>query len=268
MLNPSPSSPSAPKSANPISSPYQLDAALFFFFFFYRPRPPPWIVPIPTSPIPHPTWNPKQTKLLPAKPGDTLRTPKPPTGPGTSAKPCTTACTTNPLGNQNAASPTCNTSTTATTMLDCEPTDTTPNPAPQPDTNGASTRQGGGPRSPAAETATGAVPRFITNAAGDTLDTTRITIPEGKFGYLLKGSSKSGVFRDSMGFDQASLDSALRSHLVDNFGGASESVPMTGGGMKFTVRGPMTGPSGQTWNVTTAWGVDPNGTIRLITATP
>lgn len=120
----------------------------------------------------------------------------------------------------------------------------------------------------AAETATGAVPRFITNAAGDTLDTTRITIPEGKFGYLLKGSSKSGVFSDSMGFDQSSLDSALRSHLVDNFGGASESVPMTGGGTKFTVRGPITGPSGQTWNITTAWGVDPDGTIRLITATP
>lgn len=41
---------------------------------------------------------------------------------------------------------------------------------------------------------------------------------------------------------------------------------MTGGGMKFTVRGLMTGPSGQTWNITTVWGVDPNGTIRLITA--
>ncbi len=120
----------------------------------------------------------------------------------------------------------------------------------------------------AAETATGAVPRFITNAAGDTLDTTRITIPEGKFDYLLKGSSKSGVFSDSMGFDQASLDSALRSHLVDNFGGASESAPMTGGGMKFTVRGPMIGPSDQSWNITTAWGVDLNGTVRLITATP
>lgn len=62
----------------------------------------------------------------------------------------------------------------------------------------------------AAETATGTGPRFITNAAGDTLDTIRITIPEGKFGYLLKGSSKSGVFSDSMGFDQSSLDSALR----------------------------------------------------------
>ncbi|WP_205856516.1 hypothetical protein, partial [Phytoactinopolyspora endophytica] len=100
------------------------------------------------------------------------------------------------------------------------------------------------------------------------LDTTRLTIPEGKFGYLLKNPNKSGVFRDSMGFDQAGLDTALRSHLVDNFGSAAGSAPMTGGGTKFNVRGPMTGPSGETWNITTAWGVDLDGTIRLITATP
>jgi hypothetical protein len=110
--------------------------------------------------------------------------------------------------------------------------------------------------------------RFVVNAAGDALDTARVTIPAGKFGYLLKNPSKAGVFRDSMGFDQQSLDSALRNHLVDNFGNASPSVPMTGGGTKFSVTGPMTGPSGQTWNITTAWGVDPDGTIRLITATP
>lgn len=71
-----------------------------------------------------------------------------------------------------------------------------------------------------------------------------------------------------MGFDQAGLDSALRSHLTKNFGNASTSVPMTGGGTKFVVRGPITGPSGQTWNITSAWGVDVDGTIRLITATP
>ena len=47
--------------------------------------------------------------------------------------------------------------------------------------------------------------RFITNVAGDTLDTSRITIPEGKFGYLLKNPSKAGVFSVSMGFDQPSL---------------------------------------------------------------
>ena len=110
--------------------------------------------------------------------------------------------------------------------------------------------------------------RFLTNPAGGTLDTTRVTIPEGKFGYLLKNPSKSGVFHDSMGFDQPGLDTALRQHLVDNFGNASPAAPMTGGGTKFTVRGPIAGPSGRTWDITTAWGVDPDGTVRLITATP
>lgn len=100
------------------------------------------------------------------------------------------------------------------------------------------------------------------------LDTTRVTIPDGKFGYLLENPSKSGVFTASMGFSQGTLDPALRSHLVDNFGTATRSVPMTGGGTKFSVTGPMTGPSGQKWTITTAWGVDPDGTVRLITATP
>lgn len=110
--------------------------------------------------------------------------------------------------------------------------------------------------------------RFIGNSAGYILDTTRITIPEGKFGYLLKNPSKSGVFKDSMGFGEAGLDCALRGHLTKYFGGASESDPMTGGGSKFVVRGPMTGPSRQPWDITTAWGVDLDGTARLITATP
>jgi hypothetical protein len=113
-----------------------------------------------------------------------------------------------------------------------------------------------------------AAARFITNSAGDTLDTSRVTIPEGKFGYLLKNPSKAGVFSDSMGFDQQSLNTALQSHLVDNFGGATESVPMTGGGTKFSVTGSMVGPSGESWDITSAWGVDPDGLIRLITATP
>ncbi len=110
--------------------------------------------------------------------------------------------------------------------------------------------------------------RFVVKSAGDVLDTTRVSIPAGKFDYLLKNPSKWGVFSDSMGFNQAGLDSVSRSHLTGNFGLASPSLPMVGGGTKFTVRGPMTGPSGQTWDITTAWGVDPNGTIRLIMATP
>ena len=110
--------------------------------------------------------------------------------------------------------------------------------------------------------------RFVANTAGDILDTTRITIPDGKFGYLLSNPSKSGVFADSMGFTRGTMDPALRAHLVDNFGTATRSVPMVGGGTKFSVTGPLVGPSGQKWTITTAWGIEPNGTIRLITATP
>ena len=77
--------------------------------------------------------------------------------------------------------------------------------------------------------------RFVSNSAGDVLDTTRMTIPDGKFGYLLENPSKSGVFSDSMGFSPGTLGPALRSHLVDNFGTATRSVPMTGGGTLYRV---------------------------------
>ncbi|NJL29142.1 MAG: RHS repeat-associated core domain-containing protein, partial [Thermoanaerobaculia bacterium] len=110
--------------------------------------------------------------------------------------------------------------------------------------------------------------RFVVNSAGDVLDTERITIPEGKFGYLLTNPSKSGVFADSMGFSREALDPALRSHLIDNFGNPTPFVPMVGGGSKFSVTGPMVGPSGQKWTITSVWGIDPDGTLRLITATP
>ena len=40
----------------------------------------------------------------------------------------------------------------------------------------------------------------------------------------LKDPSKAGMFSMSMGFDQQSLDAALRSHLTDNSGTATESV--------------------------------------------
>lgn len=121
--------------------------------------------------------------------------------------------------------------------------------------------------------ASGLAPRLIANGAGDLLDTSRITIPEGKFGYLLENPSKAGVFSDSMGFDKATLGSALRNQLVENFGNASAEVPMLNGegvqiGVKFTVTSALTGPSGATWDITSAWGIDYNGTIRLITATP
>lgn len=71
--------------------------------------------------------------------------------------------------------------------------------------------------------------------------TSRITILEGKYNYLLNSPEKSGVFRESMGFDRAGLDSALRTHLISNFGTATPDGPMTGGGKKFNVRVMMTG---------------------------
>ena len=124
-----------------------------------------------------------------------------------------------------------------------------------------------------ADAAAGAAPRFIANSAGDVLDTSRVTVPEGKFSYLLENPSKAGVFGDSMGFDKATLNSALRKQLVENFNNASPEIPMFDGkgaqiGVKFTVRSALTGPSGATWDITSAWGIDWNGTVRLITATP
>jgi RHS repeat-associated protein len=110
--------------------------------------------------------------------------------------------------------------------------------------------------------------RFITTSSGDILDTSRITIPEPKFGYLLKNPSKAGVFSDSMGFEPQDLDGALRAHLTRNFGTATESVPMVGGGTKFSVTGAMTGPSSARWDITTAWGIGTDALVRLITATP
>lgn len=46
----------------------------------------------------------------------------------------------------------------------------------------------------AAETEAAAAPRFIANSAGDILNTSRVTIPEGKFGYLLENPAKAGTF--------------------------------------------------------------------------
>jgi len=120
-----------------------------------------------------------------------------------------------------------------------------------------------------ADTAAAEGARFLAGSGGRILDTEAVRVPAGKFDYLLGNPSKSGVFADSMGFsDEATLEAALRRHLVENYGDASSSVPMVGGGTKFTVTGPMTGPSGATWNITTVWGVDADGTVRLITATP
>jgi hypothetical protein len=113
-----------------------------------------------------------------------------------------------------------------------------------------------------------ATPRFVVSTSGDVLDTSAITIPEGKLTYLLDNPTKAGAFRDSLGFDRESLEPALRQHLVDNFGEATPSVPMVGGGSKFQVVGSLGGPTGAKWAITTVWGINGPGTTRLITATP
>ncbi len=123
------------------------------------------------------------------------------------------------------------------------------------------------------EAAETAAPRFIANSSGEILDTRSVIIPESKLGYLLENPSKAGVFDDSMGFSKESLDSALRAHLFENFSRATESVPMINGegvqiGTRFSVTGQLAGPSGVAWSITSAWGIDWDGTIRLITATP
>jgi hypothetical protein len=97
----------------------------------------------------------------------------------------------------------------------------------------------------------------------------RVAIPEGKFSWLLKNPHHSGTFRETLGFSNETLGPELESHLIENFGSASASEAMFGGGTKFSVTGPLTGPSGTTYlNITTVWGVDPDRMIRLITTTP
>ena len=126
----------------------------------------------------------------------------------------------------------------------------------------------------AGENATvGSQARFVGNSAGDILDTARVTVPPGKPGYLLNNPSKSGIFKDRMGFDESTMPEALRNHLSSNFGNASGSTPMVDGvgsmiGTKFTVGGQMAGPGGRTFEITTAWGVDHGGAIRFLTAFP
>lgn len=92
-------------------------------------------------------------------------------------------------------------------------------------------------------------------------------IAQGKIDYLLKDPSKAGVFADRLGFDQATLEAALQSHLMDNLASAVFRE-MYEGKTKLSVTGPMTGPSGKTWEITSAWEILDEETVRLITATP
>ncbi|MGI8553487.1 MAG: hypothetical protein ACR2PL_22290 [Dehalococcoidia bacterium] len=70
-----------------------------------------------------------------------------------------------------------------------------------------------------------------------------------------------------MGFERHNLGAALRQHLQDNSENA-QSIPNPYGGTKVTVTGPITGPSGSTWKITSVWNIESDGAIRFITATP
>ena len=79
--------------------------------------------------------------------------------------------------------------------------------------------------------ATNTGPRFISRSDGQTLDTSRISVPgptnagEGKTGFLLgrvddaggKSAQRATVFRDKLGFDDDTLSVGLNRHLQDNF---------------------------------------------------
>jgi hypothetical protein len=60
-----------------------------------------------------------------------------------------------------------------------------------------------------------------------------------------------------MGFDEGSLGAGLQDHLINNF----ENVVVDG--TRINAVGPMTGPSGVTAKVLTAWRITPEGTVNV-----
>jgi RHS repeat-associated protein len=131
---------------------------------------------------------------------------------------------------------------------------------------------------PEAAEGTGTAARFIVSDSGQVLDTSAITIPGpvnsafGKIDYLLGNvttgdsaalsAGKGGFFSGVMGYDQTTLGPALQNQLIDNFGSATIN------GNRISVVGPMSGPSGTTANVLSAWQVTPSGSVSFITAFP
>ena len=117
--------------------------------------------------------------------------------------------------------------------------------------------------------------RFIARQSGGILDVTKINIPGprnspfGKLDYLLgkvpgsqKSFGKGKFFKDSLGFNNKSLDKALRSHLTDNFGNAVID------GNRIRVTGQIVGPTGKTANIKSVWQITESGSIDFITAQP
>lgn len=65
-----------------------------------------------------------------------------------------------------------------------------------------------------------------------------------------------------MGFDDATLDAALRAHLIAHLGEATRTDN------KLAVIGPMSGPTGRMATVRTVWLVNADGSLDFITAYP
>ncbi len=114
--------------------------------------------------------------------------------------------------------------------------------------------------------------RFISRNRGEILDVMRLSIPGprnspyGKLDYLLgrvpnqDSKGKGGLFAEVLGFIDETLDSALRSHLINNFGEATIEEA------RIIVTGMMIGPNGHTADIISVWQVMLEGFINLITA--
>jgi RHS repeat-associated protein len=127
---------------------------------------------------------------------------------------------------------------------------------------------------------------FVGNSGGSSnllppLDPSRIVIPGprnsplGKTDYLLgrvdhpDSISKGDVFGRQMGFSDESLAQALRRHLIANYDRAAKvRGGHSAGEIQFEVTGPMTGPNGATFNITSAWVLRSDGNFELVTAHP
>ena len=124
--------------------------------------------------------------------------------------------------------------------------------------------------------------RFVVGANGNILDVAKISVPGpanspyGKVDYLLgnvpgnaDSVGKGGFFRGVLGFDEETLEPALRTQLIDNFSNTPlRSARQPHQVARLQVNAPIVGPSGVTANVNSVWEILPGGTTRFLTATP
>ena len=81
--------------------------------------------------------------------------------------------------------------------------------------------------------------------------------------------SKGNIFSGILGFDGPGLDAALRQQLTESLYKSPLGRPRYAGEVgRLTVNSPMTGPSGYTMKVESAWQFMQSGDIRFLTAYP